>query len=138
MAFFVCKYKIPKIFGKFKLKKVVKLNIRKQFISYSWPLMFSHIILSIFYWIDSFSIGYFLDVSQVGFYNEKYANWQNKNEKAKIEDSNLFISNITVDSGRQLKRIRPAPQGRAHRIRKRSNHVILSVNSKNNNDILIK
>ncbi len=66
------------------------------------------------------------------------ANWQNKNEKAKIEDSNLFISNITVDSGRQLKRIRPAPQGRAHRIRKRSNHVILSVNSKNNNDILIK
>jgi len=58
------------------------------------------------------------------------ANWQNKNENTKIEDSNLFISNITVDSGRQLKRIRPAPQGRAHRIRKRSNHVTIAINSK--------
>ncbi len=51
------------------------------------------------------------------------ANWQNKNEGSKVEDSQLFIKSITVDGGRQLKRLRPAPQGRAHRIRKRSNHV---------------
>ena len=53
------------------------------------------------------------------------ANWQKKNENARIDESNLFISEIFVDSGRQLKRIQPAPQGRAHRIRKRSNHVTL-------------
>ena len=51
------------------------------------------------------------------------ANWQVKNEGVRIEDSNLYIKKIDVDSARQLKRIRPAPQGRAHRIRKRSNHV---------------
>ena len=48
------------------------------------------------------------------------ANWQNKNEGVRVEDSNLFIKEIFVDSGRILKRIRPAPQGRAHRIKKRS------------------
>ena len=53
------------------------------------------------------------------------ANWQVKNEGVRIEDSNLYIKKIDVDSGRQLKRLRPAPQGRAHRIRKRSNHVTL-------------
>ncbi len=58
------------------------------------------------------------------------ANWQNKNEKARIEDSNLFVKEIFVDSGRMLKRIQPAPQGRAHRIRKRSNHVTLIIDSK--------
>ena len=57
------------------------------------------------------------------------ANWQVKNEGIRIEDSNLFIKKIDVDSGRQLKRIRPAPQGRAHRIRKRSNHVTLVLDS---------
>jgi large subunit ribosomal protein L22 len=57
------------------------------------------------------------------------ANWQAKNEGARIEDSNLFIKEIFVDSGRQLKRLRPAPQGRGHRIRKRSNHVTLVLNS---------
>ncbi len=55
------------------------------------------------------------------------ANWQNKNEDARIEESNLFVKEIFVDSGRQLKRIRTAPQGRAHRIRKRSNHVTLYI-----------
>jgi len=55
------------------------------------------------------------------------ANWQNKNENARLEESNLFVSEIFVDSARQLKRIRPAPQGRAHRIRKRSNHVTLYI-----------
>ena len=53
------------------------------------------------------------------------ANWESKNEGQKIEDSQLFVKEITVDSGRMLKRIQPAPQGRAHRIRKRSNHVTL-------------
>jgi large subunit ribosomal protein L22 len=53
------------------------------------------------------------------------ANWQAKNEGKRIEDSNLIVKEIFVDSGRVLKRLRPAPQGRAHRIRKRSNHVTL-------------
>lgn len=57
------------------------------------------------------------------------ANWQNKNEGVRVEDSNLFIKELFVDSGRVLKRIRPAPQGRAHRILKRSNHVTLVLSS---------
>jgi len=57
------------------------------------------------------------------------ANWQTKNEGVRIEDSELYIRKIDVDSARQLKRIRPAPQGRAHRIRKRSNHVTLILGS---------
>lgn len=57
------------------------------------------------------------------------ANWQNKNEGVRVEDSNLFIKELFVDSGRVLKRIRPAPQGRAHRIKKRSNHVTLVLSS---------
>lgn len=60
------------------------------------------------------------------------ANWQAKNEDADIEDAELFISEIRVDSGRMLKRLRPAPQGRAHRIRKRSNHVTLVLGSRIN------
>ena len=60
------------------------------------------------------------------------ANWQAKNEDADIEAAELFISEIRVDSGRMLKRLRPAPQGRAHRIRKRSNHVTLVLGSRNN------
>ncbi|MCF8360394.1 MAG: 50S ribosomal protein L22 [Prolixibacteraceae bacterium] len=59
------------------------------------------------------------------------ANWQAKNEEKRLEESNLFISKIFVDSGRMLKRIQPAPQGRAHRIRKRSNHVTIYLDSKN-------
>ncbi len=58
------------------------------------------------------------------------ANWQIKNEDARMEDSGLFVKEIQVDSARVLKRLRPAPQGRAHRIRKRSNHVTLVVGSK--------
>ncbi|MBX7182655.1 MAG: 50S ribosomal protein L22 [Bacteroidia bacterium] len=62
------------------------------------------------------------------------ANWQAKNEGARIEDSGLFVKTIFVDSGFQMKRIRSAPQGRAHRIRKRSNHVtiILDTNTSSN------
>ena len=57
------------------------------------------------------------------------ANWQNKNEGARIDDNNLIIKEIFVDSARMLKRIQPAPQGRAYRIRKRSNHVTVVVGS---------
>lgn len=57
------------------------------------------------------------------------ANWRTKNEGVRLEDGNLYIKSIYVDSARQLKRIRPAPQGRAHRIRKRSNHVTLIVDA---------
>lgn len=60
------------------------------------------------------------------------ANWQQKNEGTRIEDSNLFIKEIFVDSARMLKRLRPAPQGRGYRVRKRSNHVTLILDSKNN------
>lgn len=60
------------------------------------------------------------------------ANWQAKNEDADIEDADLFVKEIRVDSGRMLKRLRPAPQGRAHRIRKRSNHVTMVLGARNN------
>lgn len=55
-------------------------------------------------------------------------NWEQKNE-ADATDVNLVVKEISVDSARMLKRLRPAPQGRAHRIRKRSNHVTLIVDS---------
>jgi len=57
------------------------------------------------------------------------SNWQLKNEDVKLEEADLFIKEIRVDGGRMLKRLRPAPQGRAHRIRKRSNHVTLVLDS---------
>jgi len=58
------------------------------------------------------------------------SNWQAKNEELRMEDANLFVKEIYVDSARVLKRIKPAPQGRAYRVRKRSNHVTLVVDSK--------
>lgn len=57
------------------------------------------------------------------------SNWQQKNEDIRLEDANLIIKEIFVDEGKMLKRLRPAPQGRGHRIRKRSNHVTLIVDS---------
>lgn len=57
------------------------------------------------------------------------ANWQAKNEGQRMEDAGLFVKEITVDSARMLKRIKPAPQGRAYRIRKRSNHVTIVVDN---------
>jgi len=59
------------------------------------------------------------------------ANWQAKNEDASIEDAGLYVKEICVDSAGMLKRLRPAPQGRAHRIRKRSNHVTLVLGNNN-------
>jgi large subunit ribosomal protein L22 len=58
------------------------------------------------------------------------ANWQAKNEGVRLEDSNLYVKEVQVDGGRILRRIRPAPQGRAYRIRKRSNHVTLVLGSR--------
>lgn len=59
------------------------------------------------------------------------SNWENKNPDASIEDADLYVKEIYVTQGKTLKRFRPAPQGRAHRIRKRSNHVTLIVDSLN-------
>lgn len=59
------------------------------------------------------------------------ANWQSKNEGSRIEDQELVVKTVHVDGGRQLKRLRPAPQGRGYRVRKRSNHVTLVVDNKN-------
>lgn len=61
------------------------------------------------------------------------ANWEVKNDR-KAEDSELYISKVFVDEGVTMKRMRPAPQGRGYRIRKRSNHVTLFVDSKSNDD----
>src|SRR5690606_20352804 len=59
------------------------------------------------------------------------SNWQQANEDARLEEADLYIKSIQVDGGRILKRLRPAPQGRGYRIRKRSNHVTLVVESSN-------
>ncbi|NLR94544.1 MULTISPECIES: 50S ribosomal protein L22 [Flammeovirga] len=59
------------------------------------------------------------------------ANWENKNPDESVEDADLYVKSIFVTGGRQLKRFRPAPQGRAHRIRKRSNHVTVVVDARN-------
>jgi large subunit ribosomal protein L22 len=59
------------------------------------------------------------------------SNWQQKNEGVRIEDSKLFVKEAFVNQGRTLKRIRPAPQGRAYRVRKRSNHVTIILDSLN-------
>lgn len=58
------------------------------------------------------------------------ANWQSKNEGARVEESNLYVKKVNVDGGRALKRLQTAPQGRAYRVRKRSNHVTLVLDSK--------
>ncbi len=57
------------------------------------------------------------------------ANWQAKNPDTKLEEADLYIKTVMVDEGRSLKRLRPAPQGRGHRIRKRSNHVTLVIDA---------
>lgn len=58
------------------------------------------------------------------------SNWQAKNDGQRIEDNDLFVKEVFIDSGRQLKRLRTAPQGRGHRVRKRSNHITLILDSK--------
>ncbi len=63
------------------------------------------------------------------------ANWQAKNPDVKLEEADLFVKTIMVDEGRSLKRLRTAPQGRGHRIRKRSNHVTLVIDSFNSEEV---
>jgi len=58
------------------------------------------------------------------------ANWRVKNEGVDVADANLYVKTIFVDGGRMLKRMRPAPQGRAYRVRKRSNHITIIVDSR--------
>jgi large subunit ribosomal protein L22 len=58
-------------------------------------------------------------------------NWEQKNSDEKVEDAGLIVKTIMVDGGRVIKRMRPAPQGRGYRVRKRSNHVTIIVDSKN-------
>jgi large subunit ribosomal protein L22 len=57
------------------------------------------------------------------------SNWEAKHQDEKIEEADLYVKDIWVGGGRILKRLRPAPQGRAHRVRKRSNHVTLVLDS---------
>lgn len=64
------------------------------------------------------------------------ADWQAQNEDVNIEDADLVVKEVYVDGGKILKRLRPAPQGRAHRIRKRSNHVTIKVADANDNDTI--
>jgi len=58
------------------------------------------------------------------------SNWQAKNEGARMEDESLYVKEVFVDSARQLKRLRTAPQGRGHRVRKRSNHITMILDTK--------
>ena len=62
--------------------------------------------------------------------NSAINNWEQKNADAKVEDAGLIVKTIMVDGGRVIKRMRPAPQGRGYKIRKRSNHVTIIVDSK--------
>lgn len=57
-------------------------------------------------------------------------NWEQKHDGERMEEAGLIVQEIYVDSARMLKRIQPAPQGRAHRVRKRSNHVTVVVGAK--------
>ena len=59
-------------------------------------------------------------------------NWEQKNAEGDVAEAGLFVQEIRVDGGMMLKRLRPAPQGRAHRIRKRSNHVTIVLGATNN------
>ncbi len=66
------------------------------------------------------------------------ADWQQQNEDVKIEEADLYVSEVYVDSARILKRLRPAPQGRAHRIRKRSNHVTIVIDDMNKQEVEVQ
>lgn len=63
------------------------------------------------------------------------SNWQAKNEGVRMEEAGLFVKEISVDEGRSLKRVQPAPQGRAYRVRKRSNHVYVVIGSHNTAEV---
>ena len=69
VAYFVCRYQTKEIFQKQPLEKKIKKQTAKEFFSYSWPLIFTMAISEIFYWTDSFFIGFFKGVTEVGYYN---------------------------------------------------------------------
>lgn len=69
LAYFIVKKYIPEVFGKYKIKKTKQKQITKSLWSYSWPLLYFIVISSLFYWIDTFMIGYFMTVKDVGIYN---------------------------------------------------------------------
>ncbi len=68
-SYLICKYKIPELFVKPRLSKNEKTEVRRKFFSYSIPLLFFGIVSMVFYWIDSFFLGYFKGAEAVGFYN---------------------------------------------------------------------
>jgi len=68
-SYFICRYLVPDVFNRYLLAKKDRVKIRKDLFSYSWPIMFAGVITTLFYWIDSFSIGYFFNPSYVGYYN---------------------------------------------------------------------
>lgn len=70
-------------------------------------------------------------VKMEGLLLSAIANWGQKNSDSGVDESNLYVKTVFVDGGRMLKRLRTAPQGRAHRIRKRSNHITLVVDDIN-------
>jgi large subunit ribosomal protein L22 len=63
------------------------------------------------------------------------ANWQQKNPGSRVDDNNLIVKTAFVDGGRMLKRVQPAPQGRAHGVRKRSNHVTVVLDKIDNTEV---
>jgi large subunit ribosomal protein L22 len=63
------------------------------------------------------------------------ANWQQKNPGSRVDDNTLMVKTAFVDGGRMLKRVQPAPQGRAHRVRKRSNHVTVVLDKIDNSEV---
>lgn len=65
-------------------------------------------------------------------------NWEQKNSDEKVENAGLIVKTIMVDNGRVIKRMRPAPQGRGYRVRKRSNHVTIVVDSNNQTQVVTK
>jgi len=69
VSFLVCKYKIPEIFHKPRINIKTRKEVNKELFAYSWPMMFMGAMLSIYTWIDSLTIGYFKDMSQIGIYN---------------------------------------------------------------------
>jgi len=69
LSFYVLKFKISALLGKVALSKDSKFKIRHELFSYSWPILFFSMITSLFYWVDSILLGYFKDISRVGFYN---------------------------------------------------------------------
>ncbi|PIN93065.1 hypothetical protein COU54_04480 [Candidatus Pacearchaeota archaeon CG10_big_fil_rev_8_21_14_0_10_31_24] len=68
-SYLYCKYKLPQAFNKATLERKEKKILNREFLSYSWPLLFSSVVATMFYWVDTFLLGYFRGVIEVGVYN---------------------------------------------------------------------